>query len=70
VLGDQALGRACGVAACAVGGTEVYFRERWNVGAVGEAAHGARDGMPEGEVVPFAVELRGGDPVISERLRA
>ncbi len=22
------------------------------------------------EVVPFAVELRGGDPVISERLRA
>jgi hypothetical protein len=23
-----------------------------------------------GEVVPFAVELRGGDPVISERLRA
>jgi hypothetical protein len=29
-----------------------------------------RWGWPDPEVVPFAVELRGGDPVISERLRA
>jgi restriction system protein len=27
-------------------------------------------GRAKTEVVPFAVELRGGDPVISERLRA
>jgi len=32
--------------------------------------HGIRFDDGQAEVVPFAVELHGGDPVISERLRA